>query len=178
MAKTDQIVHRKKRIAEIKDQHQIKLELAEKIKQFKTSEIPLDEDGNPIEMTDSDVGELADIEPTMKGDSKFVNKMLTILFDNQTLLNSTITGKCTQNPNQCQRDTKPLDMNKVLYMRQLFTKRVKKEKVKKVERKEREKMVNQLVNNKICNLRKGEIMKKTKLLKLKEEESLEDPFYA
>lgn len=178
IAKTDRLVSRKKRLAEIKSEEIIKKELAEKKRLFKTNENIVDDAGNPIELTDSDIEELADVEPTIKGDPKFISKLLVMLFDANTLMNSSVTGGTTRNYKQLKRDSMPLDSNKLLYMRQLFTKRLKKEGLRRDERKDREKLVNGHVNHKICNMRKCDLNKQKKLLKLEEDAAMEDPFFA
>ena len=70
-----------------------------------------------IKMEDSDVRQLDNIDEGSKNDQKFINKLLLILFDRNTLAYSSVSGKTNKNnkfdSDRCQK----LDTNKVDFIK-------------------------------------------------------------
>lgn len=73
-----------------------------------------------ISMEDTDIYQLDNIEEGSKNDQKFINKLLLILFDRNTLAYSSVSGKTNKN-NKFQSDRcQKLDTNKVDFIKGEF----------------------------------------------------------
>ena len=93
------------------------------------------------------------IEKGKQKDSSFVNKILDLVFDRETLANSSARGKkCQAMPHKPARPA--LDENKLEICRQAFSYRLKQEELSYTKREERLRHFNGYVNFKIQNARK------------------------
>lgn len=100
--------------------------------------------------------QLNDVPSTAKFDSKFVNLLLTWLFDKETLLNASVTGKRYTSKVHPYYDNRPLDKRRLQFMKAMLQYRVNLEKVNKQQNSARMKRFNGLVKTKIGNLKFNE----------------------